>query len=180
MSTVREEVFVEVLEDGTPELTEIDADGVDLEIAVGSSFSRNVAQDVAVVEVNTGVQGPTGPAGAEVYPFYYRGVLPAGPVEGDFDVTFPADYLYLGCEANVKVAPTGAPIICDVLKGGVSVYADPSDRPVIDIGNTRAVSITPNNFIFEEGSALTVVLVQSGSTIPGSNLVMIPRLVQVA
>lgn len=180
MSTPQPEVFVEVLEDGTPELTEIDVDGVDLEIAVGSTFSRNVAQDVVVVEVTTGVQGPTGPAGAEVYPFYYRGVLPVGPVVGDFDVTFPEDYLYLGCEANVKTAPTGSAIITDVLKDGVSIYADPADRPIIDIGTTRAVSMTPSGFIFEEGTALTVVLVQSGSVTPGTNLVMIPRLVQVA
>lgn len=177
MSTPRPEVFVEVLEDATPEVTEVDVSGFDLEIAVGTDFTRNVAQDVVVVEVETGVQGPTGPAGAEVYPFYYRGVLPTGPSVGDFDVTFAQDYLYLGCEANVKIAPTGAPIITDVLKGGVSVYASPGDRPVIDIGATRAVSITPTDFIFEEGSTLSVVLVQSGSVVHGSNLVMIPRLV---
>jgi len=177
MSTPTPEVFVEVLEDRTPEITEVDVDGFDLEIAVGTSFTQNVAQDVVLAEVDVGVQGPTGPPGAEVYPFYYKGVLATGPVAGDFSVTFSQDYLFLGCEVNVQVAPTGQPIITDVRKDGVSVYASPSDRPVIDIGDLRAVSMTPSGFIFEEGTTLSVVLVQSGSVIHGSNLVMIPRLV---
>lgn len=40
--------------------------------------------------------------------------------------------------ANCGVAPTGASLIVDILKNGVSVYTDPTQRPVIAAGATRS------------------------------------------
>lgn len=73
-------------------------------------------------------------------------------------------------QASVDVAPTGASIILDVRKNGVSIFAAPGDRLTIPAGQTYATAAATANTTWAAGEYLDVVVAQVGSTTPGSYL----------
>ena len=76
---------------------------------------------------------------------------------------------------TVTTAPTGTPIVIDLLKNGVSVYNGAS-RPTIDVGTTSTIngsvstSFIGNAFDIAQGDVLSVNITQVGSTIKGTAL----------
>ena len=76
---------------------------------------------------------------------------------------------------TVTTAPTGSPIVIDLLKNGVSVYNGAS-RPTIDVGTTSTInssvstSFTSDTFDIAQGDVLSVNITQVGSTIKGTAL----------
>jgi len=57
---------------------------------------------------------------------------------------------------DVAVPPDGGPLIVDVLNNGVSVFADPADRPAIASGESSAVVSVFGNRVFAPGDLLSV------------------------
>ncbi len=76
---------------------------------------------------------------------------------------------------TVTTAPTGSPIVIDLLKNGVSVY-NGANRPTIDVGTTSTInssvstSFTGETFDIAQGDVLSVNITQVGSTVKGTAL----------
>ena len=82
--------------------------------------------------------------------------------------TFTITEVYIS--VGIDTPPVGANLIVDVLINGVSIFADPGDRPVILAGETTGLSITIGTSAFAPGDYFTVDIIQVGSSSPGSNL----------
>lgn len=73
---------------------------------------------------------------------------------------------------GVGTAPTGASLICDVQKNGVTMFSTPANRPTIAISafSTPTRSVAPDVASFVAGDVITLVPTQVGSTVAGSDL----------
>ncbi len=79
----------------------------------------------------------------------------------------------LPVRVDVVTAPTGSPLVVDVLKNGVTIFTNPAKRPQIASGSTFDVSDLPDVTSFADGDTLTVDVVSVGSTTPGGKLTVI-------
>lgn len=70
----------------------------------------------------------------------------------------------------VGTAPTGAALIVDILKGGVTIFTNPANRPQIAAGATAGETTTIDIPAWNANEYLTVTVAQIGSTIPGADL----------
>jgi hypothetical protein len=69
---------------------------------------------------------------------------------------------------RADTAPTGADLIVDVLKNGVSIWAStPANRAKIAAGATAGESTTFDTNTLADGDILTVLIAQVGSTVAG-------------
>lgn len=74
----------------------------------------------------------------------------------------------------VETAPTGADLIIDVNKNGTSIFAStPANRPTISASGTSGTSGTPDTTSLADGDYVTFDIDQVGSTIPGSDLLIV-------
>lgn len=80
-----------------------------------------------------------------------------------------------GIDFTVTTAPTGAPIVMDVLLNGSSVFSG-TPRPTIDTNTTSTVNssvsyfISSSIFTINQGDVLSVNITQVGSTVKGTAL----------
>lgn len=73
--------------------------------------------------------------------------------------------------AVVGTAPTGAPLILDLQKEGVTIFTTTANRPTIPISGTESpVSARPDVTPFAAGDTFTLMVSQIGSTVAGSDL----------
>jgi hypothetical protein len=79
---------------------------------------------------------------------------------------FTIDKVYI----SVDTPPTGAAIIVDVNKNGVSIFTNQANRPQIAAGNNTGESGTPDVTALVLNDCLTFDIDQIGSTEPGANL----------
>lgn len=95
---------------------------------------------------------------------------------GTLRFRFPFAATLEGVSAAVNTAPTGANILLDVNKNGVSIYPF-STKPTILIGafDTGGVEQVPDTTNMNPGDYLQVDIDQVGSTIPGSDLTVFIR-----
>jgi len=70
----------------------------------------------------------------------------------------------------VKTAPSGAAIIVDVNKNGITIFTTQANRPQITAGQYTGDSGTPNVTNLAEGDKLIIDIDQIGSTIAGADL----------
>lgn len=82
--------------------------------------------------------------------------------------------------AMVGTAPTGASIVIDIKKNGVSIYGTPANRPTIAAGSNSATVGAHTATTVTTGDYLTVDIVSVGSTIAGADLVAHIRLKRTA
>lgn len=81
-----------------------------------------------------------------------------------------------GCEivnvtAVVGTAPTGATLIVDVEKDGVTIFTTQANRPVVPIAGTESpVSARPDVTQVAAGEVLALQVDQIGSTVAGADL----------
>lgn len=92
-----------------------------------------------------------------------------------FDGTIPfpvyGSFIIVGVIAAVGTAPTGRPIIVDVLKNGVTIFTTTANRPTILAGNTTTLALAaPDITSLVLNDLLTFSILQIGSTIAGSDL----------
>jgi hypothetical protein len=69
----------------------------------------------------------------------------------------------------VGTAPTGADLIVDVLKNGVSVFSNASQRPKVVAGQTKGASV-PISASVVDGDVISFDVTQIGSGTAGSDL----------
>ena len=113
-----------------------------------------------------GPQGPRGYSGTQ--PVFSR-PGPLAPMDGD--TSFPIDRpgLIATTRAFVKTPPIGSPIVVDIKKNGVSIFATNTDKPTIlpgqntDLGNPSTTALIPGDYI-------DVSIDSVGSTFPGAGL----------
>jgi hypothetical protein len=113
--------------------------------------------------------------------YHDTSVLPVGgpfSKQGPLSVTtgtsrfYADDYYQLSSvRASVGTAPSGSSIIVDVFKNGSTIFTTAANRPTITTGTNTAVSAaTPDLLFVQPGDYLTVNIVQTGSTVAGSDL----------
>ena len=111
----------------------------------------------------------------EAFTYSNQGTIAVGTGVGRqyLDTNYTIDTV----RASVGTAPTGASIIIDVKKNGTSVYSGtPSNRPTIAANGFTAVGGTPTTASLASGDYITIDIVQVGSTIAGTDLVVTVRL----
>jgi hypothetical protein len=104
----------------------------------------------ATVLGSRGAAGPPG-LGSVAYSMGPALVVQAGA----YAWRAPQDCTVASVAAVVTTAPGSTPVVVDVLVGGVSLWADPGDRPAIAAGDTEAVAV-PDTGALIEGDLLTV------------------------
>lgn len=114
----------------------------------------------------TGPQGVRGPLGTQ--PLFQRaGQLVTLTGASRFYVE---DAAAIGTvRASVGTAPTGAPVVVDVNKNGVTIFTNQAHRPSIAAGAHTATA-TPDVTALVAGDYLTVDIDGVGSTTPGADL----------
>lgn len=85
---------------------------------------------------------------------------------------FKSDRRLLEVRLRVSTAPTGAALIVDVLLNGVSLFAAPADRPQIAAAATSGSAPVNGTRTWQDAQYITVDIVQVGSTIAGSDLIV--------
>lgn len=119
--------------------------------------------------------GPVGPPGNVAYfPFSKPGFLLA-PYTSPLVFPVPMNSLLDSVFLTVRTAPTGSPVILDILKNGTTVYSGGVGRPTIAVGQLTGTGGTgnPEQASFVTGDLIEVQISQVGSSIPGANLAMI-------
>lgn len=99
--------------------------------------------------------------------FYIDGVL-ATTLKTSFEV--PCGLTVTGVNASVDVAPTGANLILDVHKNGVTMFTTQANRPTIVAGALQAPAVVPDITSLAERDIVEINIDQKGSTLAGSNL----------
>lgn len=82
-------------------------------------------------------------------------------------LTLSGIYLY------AVTAPTGADLIVDVNKNGTTIFSTTTNRPTIAAGANSGTSGTPDTVSIADGEYLDWDIDQVGSTIPGSDLLIV-------
>jgi hypothetical protein len=110
----------------------------------------------------------------EITTFSKSGALTVATGAGRF--VFPYSAVILGVVAAVNTAPTGASLIVDVLKNGVSTYVTTANRPTIAASAFSSYPETvPDVTSITAGDYLQCGVTQIGSTIAGSDLTVMIR-----
>jgi Glycosyl hydrolases family 18 len=133
----------------------------------GNASTKNVGTAAGTVAAGNDARFSSG---GHSFTFSATGVLTAGagmlrlynPTSGTLVIS--------NVRASVGTAPTGAAILVDVTKNGITIFTTQSARPSIAIGGFTAVSGSPAVTSWAAGEYLTVDVDQVGSTVAGSNL----------
>jgi hypothetical protein len=123
-------------------------------------------------ELLTGPKGDTGdpgPSAAMVTWVERAGTVTATPGTARF--AFPANVTIDDVMVMVDTAPSGADLIVDVHKNGVTVFTTQANRPKIVAGAHASAAAVPDVLAVVAGDYLTVNVDQVGSATPGSDLV---------
>jgi hypothetical protein len=81
--------------------------------------------------------------------------------------------------ARVKTAPTGATLIVDVLKNGVTIFTNTATRSTIPIGGNISSEAVPQIATLAPNDILSLNIAQVGSTIAGADLTVTITIKQV-
>lgn len=104
-----------------------------------------------------------------VVPYTLSGTLEVG--SGLAGVPILADCTMTAYRFKGFTAPTGASVILDWMRNGVSLFGTPGDRPTIAAGTTTSTLTLPNDVSLSAGDWLSLDVVQVGSTEPGADFV---------
>ena len=156
-------------------------DVVDDQVVVTGVSQSQVHVDVETatytVEVQqAGIQGPPGPVEA-IYPLGRSGPLTVA--QGRASLPVMDDGIIAGIAVTVGLAPQGGPLVVDIKRNGVSIFANDDDRPTIAAGTDLAVIGTYDTAL-AQGDRLTVDVVRVGDTIAGSELTVVLRVQRTA
>lgn len=91
--------------------------------------------------------------------------------------TVPDGVVPENCTLDVKTAPTGQSLICDVKSGGVSLFSTAA-RPTIVSSATTGSTATFSTALILTDSLLTFEVAQVGSTVAGADLTVSLRVKQ--
>lgn len=105
--------------------------------------------------------------------FYFSGALTVKTGVGRYPVFVSGTIV--GIRAMINTAPTGASVIVDVNKNGTTTYSTQANRPTIAVSANSVNATLPNTTTFSAGDYITVDVDQIGSTVAGSDLVVVVR-----
>jgi hypothetical protein len=156
-------------------------DVVDDQVVVTGASATEIVVDVETatfsLEVqDVGIQGPPGPV-ETIYPLGRSGPLTVA--QGRAFLPVMTDAVLLDIAVGVGVAPQGGPLVVDIKRNGVSIFANPLDRPTIAAGTDLAVMGVFDTALVQ-GDRLTVDVVHVGDTIAGSELTVVLRVQRTA
>lgn len=117
---------------------------------------------------------PPPPLSLDLAVFSRDNVLTA-PYVGVGRFLFYFDATITGVVAAVNTAPTGAPIILDVNKNGVSIFPISVKPRILAGAFSTAFEYGPDTTNIAPGDYLTVDIAQVGSIVPGSDLTVFIR-----
>ncbi len=144
----------------------------------GHCVLYSITGQVLLMEDDAGVVRPVD-ASLESLPFSQPGALTVRAGSARFPIA-GGTFEIVSVAAMVGTAPTGTSIIVDVNKNGITIFGTQGNRPTIAIGANNATtgahsvsSVTTNDY-------LAVDVDQIGSTVPGSDLVVVIRLQRIA
>lgn len=95
---------------------------------------------------------------------------------GVLKLPLSGSYTLVDYRVRVGVAPTGAALIVDVNKNNVTLFTTQSARPTVAISGFLATTTAPAITTFVDGDYISIDVDQIGSTIAGSELVVVLRL----
>ena len=119
-----------------------------------------------------------------VYPLWWwvSGTLTVAANQG-WEIPIQVDVLkapvIVSCYARVKTAPTGASLIIDVNKNGVTIFTTQANRPTIAAGATVSSDSLPDVVSLAQNDYLTIDIDQIGSVVAGANLTVVMKVKQV-
>jgi hypothetical protein len=157
--------------------------------AVGSSELADSAVDTAAIADGAvtfakiagaaiGTSGSTVAAGNHTHTAAHSGSETFG-VSGAVTTRTGAQRIYndsgrtrtiVAVRASAGTAPTGASLICDVNKGGTTIFGTQSARPTIAVSTNTNKTTGHTVTTWADGEYLTVDVDQIGSTVAGSDL----------
>lgn len=105
--------------------------------------------------------------------FYFSGALTVKTGVGRYPAFVSGTIV--GIRATINTAPTGASVIVDVNKNGTTMYSTQANRPTIAVSTNSVNATLPNTTTFVAGDYVTVDCDQIGSTVAGSDLVVVIR-----
>lgn len=140
----------------------------------GAAGAPGADSTVAGPEGPAGATGPAGPAGPEGGTGRF-----VGSIAGVLTVRTGTIRIYndsgatrtiASVRVTVGTAPTGATILVDVNRNGVTIFTDQGDRPSIAIGEFVSLKKVPAVTSWSDGDYLTFDIDQVGSTVAGADL----------
>lgn len=132
------------------------------------------APETTVQIEDSGAPGATGPA-HESYPFTMQADLEV--VTDDVtEIPMSGPGFIESVQATLLTAPGGQEVICDVELNRVSIWTDPDDRPVFDVGEDEVGPLTVfDTDSFDAGDKLRVIVPQIGTSPVGRGLCLVVR-----
>lgn len=110
----------------------------------------------------------------EVFPMSRPGALTVAA--GQARLYLSGGYTLVDYRVSVGTAPTGASLIVDINKNGTTLFTTQANRPTITATNRLASTTAPDVTTFAAGDYITIDVDQIGSTVAGSDLVVILRM----
>lgn len=170
-----EEYLVEILEEQPTTINAENSSSSTIEVIVSNATITGEPAVPEIVEVAVVPPVGAGIKQIEVIPFTRQGQLTTITAGTEYPVG-PGSFLLDSISVRVKIAPTGSPVILDLLKNDVSVFANPADRPTIPAGQQNAVVGDFGVVMLADGDYIEVIIAAVGSTTPGDTLVASVRL----
>lgn len=95
---------------------------------------------------------------------------------GTLQLPLSGSYTLIDYRVRVGTAPTGASLIVDVNKNGTTLFTTQGNRPTVAAAANIASTTAPNVTTFVNGDYISVDVDQIGSTVAGSDLVVVLRM----
>jgi hypothetical protein len=95
---------------------------------------------------------------------------------GTLQLPLSGSYTLIDYRVRVGTAPTGASLIVDINKNGTTLFTTQGNRPTIAAAGQLATTTAPAVTTFVNGDYITVDVDQIGSTVAGSDLVVVLRM----
>lgn len=137
-------------------------------LAMGSNKITGLAAPTADSDGARRLDGDVG-----IITFTQSGELATGT--GSVRFYLPYNIKIIEVEAAVGTAPTDATLIVDVNVNGTTIFTTQSNRPQITTGTFVDATTTIEDDDHDDGQYITIDIDQVGSTIAGSDLVVVIR-----
>jgi hypothetical protein len=95
---------------------------------------------------------------------------------GTLKLPISGSYTLIDYRVRVGTAPTGASLIVDIDKNDVSLFTTQGNRPTIAAAANLASTTMPDITTFVNGDHISIDVDQIGSTVAGSDLVVVLRM----
>ena len=135
-----------------------------------SGLSDDAVDQLSGIEVDLATALSGGAAAAPIV-FSNPGAATTGTGTSRYPIVLPATIH--GVVISAGTAPTGASLIVDVNLNGTTIFTTQANRPTLSIGSQQSPIVVPDVTLVSTNDYLTVDIDQVGSTVAGSDLVVV-------